>query len=61
MSLPQNHRFSGETTKKQAEQRKTPGKKTDGPRHQIMAMEPAWNTEFGIRKRESKGWFPGRN
>lgn len=43
---------------------KTPAKTTDGPRHQIMRMEPAWNTEdvkeSGGKKR-TKGWFPGRD
>lgn len=39
---------------------KTPAKTTDGPRHQIMAMEPAWNTEDGGgRKKSAKDSFQG--
>lgn len=41
---------------------KTPAKTTDGPRHQIMRMEPAWNTEDvkeSGEKREQKDGFQG--
>lgn len=39
---------------------KTPAKTTDGPRHQIMAMEPAWNTDDGgERKKRAKDSFQG--
>ncbi len=41
---------------------KTPAKTTDGPRHHIMPMEPAWNTEDGgerEKKKTAKDSFQG--